>query len=66
VVSYLAPSGHYAATGGAFSSAVDNPPLHAVANTATSPNGVYAYGATNAFPSNSFNSTNYWVDPIFQ
>jgi hypothetical protein len=66
VVSYLAPNGHYAATGGAFSSAIDNPPLHGVASSGTSPNGVYAYSATNVFPSNSYNATNYWVDPIFQ
>ena len=43
--------------------AVDNPPLHAIAN-ATSANGVYAYSATSTFPSNSYNATNYWVDVI--
>ena len=41
VASYFAPNGHYSVTGGGFSSAVDNPPLHALAN-ATSANGVYA------------------------
>jgi hypothetical protein len=65
IASYHAPSGHYSVTGGAFSSAgTDNPPLHSLAN-GLSANGVYAYGATSAFPVNSFNATNYWVDVLF-
>jgi hypothetical protein len=65
VASYLAPSGHYSTTGAAFaSSALDNPPLHALAN-GTSANGVYAYSTTSVFPSSTFNSTNYWVDVLF-
>ncbi|WP_425551333.1 DUF4082 domain-containing protein [Actinoallomurus vinaceus] len=28
-------------------------------------NGVYAYGATNTFPTGSYQSTNYWVDVVF-
>ena len=39
-------------------------PLRALANPVT-PNGVYAYGPASGFPSNSFNSTNYWVDVVF-
>ena len=27
--------------------------------------GVYAYGSANAFPSNSFNASNYWVDVVY-
>jgi hypothetical protein len=65
VVSYLAPNGHYAASGGAFSSGpTDNSPLHALADF-TSANGVYRYGASSAFPSDSWNATNYWVDVLF-
>lgn len=65
VAGYFAPSGHYSATSAAFASAgVSNPPLKALANT-TSANGVYAYGSASAFPSNSFNSTNYYVDVTF-
>jgi hypothetical protein len=65
VVSYLAPNGHYAGSGGAFSTApVDNAPLHALADF-TSPNGVYRYSGTSAFPSDSWNATNYWVDVLF-
>ncbi len=64
VAGYLAPGGHYSATSQAFETAIDNPPLHAVANSAGA-NGVYAYSATSTFPSNTFNATNYWVDVLF-
>jgi hypothetical protein len=65
VASYLAPNGHYSVTGSAFSSGpFDTPPLHALA-TADSPNGVYRYGTTHAFPSSSYQSSNYWVDVLF-
>jgi hypothetical protein len=43
---------------------VDNGPLHALKDGADGPNGVYKYGAT-AFPTLTFNSTNYWVDVLF-
>ncbi len=64
VAGYYAPSGHYSVNGPTFASAVDNPPLHALANS-TSPNGVYAYGPAASFPSNSYQSSNYWVDVLF-
>jgi hypothetical protein len=64
VAAYLAPNGHYSVNGAAFSSGADNPPLHAVAD-ATSANGVYLYSGTTAFPSNSWNASNYWVDVLF-
>jgi hypothetical protein len=65
VVSYFAPNGHYSATGSVLSAAIDNPPLHTIAN-GSSPNGVYAYNSTPTFPNNDFNATNYWVDALFQ
>jgi hypothetical protein len=42
---------------------VDNPPLHALANSASA-NGVYAYGGIR-FPMQSYDATNYWVDVMF-
>src|SRR5262249_42625300 len=42
----------------------DAAPLHAPASTSTAVNGVYVYGAS-AFPSNSYQATNYWVDVVF-
>jgi hypothetical protein len=64
VASYLAPRGHYSVTSAAFSNPLDNPPLHAL-DTGTSANGVYTYSTTSVFPTNTFNSTNYWVDVLF-
>ena len=66
IVSYFAPLGHYSANTSFFASGgVDNSPLHALANGVDGPNGVYLYGPTSAFPTNSFNSNNYWVDVVF-
>jgi hypothetical protein len=65
VASYYAPSGNYAATSGAFaSSAYTNTPLVALQNGTDGGNGVYSYGG-DQFPTSSFNSSNYWIDPIF-
>jgi hypothetical protein len=64
VASYLAPNGHYSATSTGLTAAVDNPPLHTVAD-ATSANGVYAYSGSPAFPSDSYHAANYWVDVMF-
>lgn len=65
VASYHAPTGHYAATVGYFASTgVDNPPLHALANGVDGANGVYRYGAP-AFPTDTYQSSNYWVDAVF-
>src|SRR5439155_10842012 len=61
VVSYFAPNGHYAADGNFFASTWTSGPLSAPAGS----NGVYRYGATSGFPNNSYNATNYWVDPLF-
>jgi hypothetical protein len=65
VASYYAPVGHYSYTSAAFASAgVDNVPLHALSNAAGGGNGVFVAGAAN-FPTNSYNSTNYFVDVVF-
>ncbi|MDB5309385.1 MAG: hypothetical protein JWO38_3587 [Gemmataceae bacterium] len=66
VASYYAPTGGYAFNGGYFASAgVDSAPLRALANGEDGPNGVYRYGAGGGFPTNSYQSTNYWVDVVF-
>ena len=74
VAGYFDPNGHYAATSGYFypppspppigGSNFNSPPLHAVANAAGG-NGVYSVGSTETFPSQTFNASNYWVDPVF-
>ena len=60
VASYFTNTGHYAYTSGGLSSAVTNGPL-----TALAAGGVYAYGAPNTFPSNTFGASNYWVDVVY-
>jgi hypothetical protein len=66
VISYFAPVGHYSADSPFFSgNSVDSPPLHALADGADGPNGVYQYGSASAFPSLTFSSSNYWVDVLF-
>ena len=65
VASYYAPNGNYAADSGYFaSSAFSNAPLLALQNGTDGGNGVYAYGG-DQFPTSSYGSSNYWVDPIF-
>ncbi|MEN3305917.1 MAG: hypothetical protein V7603_2119 [Micromonosporaceae bacterium] len=60
VASYYTPTGWYSADSNYFASAVTNGDLTAPAGS----NGVYNYGS-DAFPTNSYQSTNYWVDPLF-
>ena len=60
VASYHTNAGHYALTSNGLASAVTNGPLTALAS-----GGVYAYGSSNAFPSNAFNASNYWVDVVY-
>jgi VCBS repeat-containing protein len=59
--SYHTNVGRYANTGNFFTAATTSGPLTAPATT----NGVYAYGSNSAFPTNTYNRTNYWVDVVF-
>ena len=66
VASYHTTVGHYADDQNYFAvSGLDNPPLHALQNGASGVNGVYAYGPGSTFPTQGFNSSNYWVDVLF-
>ena len=61
VISYFAPRGFYANDQYYKWSTLSATPLHV---SGSSP-GVYTYGAAPAFPNSAWNSSNYWVDPIF-
>ncbi|AWB91440.1 DUF4082 domain-containing protein [Aeromicrobium chenweiae] len=61
VVSYLAPQGHYASTGGFFANALTNGDLTAPAGK----NGRYLYGSSGGLPIYDFNATSYFVDVAF-
>jgi hypothetical protein len=66
VVSYYAPNGHYAADNHYFDNSYYVAPLFAYASGGISGgNGVYRYGPS-AFPTDTFNATNYWVDVLFE
>ena len=67
VASYHTDQGHYADDTGYFATAgVDNPPLYALPNGVSGPNGVYRYGSTSGFPTNTSQADNYWVDVVFK
>ena len=65
VVSYFVPSGHYSVNGAFFSnSGFSVPPLEVPSSAAASGNGVYSTAPSSAYPANSYNGANYWVDVI--
>jgi hypothetical protein len=66
VASYHTNTGHYAADANYFTNGLDNSPLHVPSSASAKGNGVYAYGASSTFPTQSYNATNYWVDVIFK
>jgi hypothetical protein len=60
VASYYTAIGHYAVTPNGLASGVTSGALTALAG-----GGVYGYGPSNTFPSNSYNASNYWVDVVY-
>ncbi len=54
-------TGSYVATAGYFNTAHTNGSLTALAGA----NGVYAVGSGSTFPTSSYQSTNYWVDVVY-
>jgi len=62
VVSYFALKGRYSVDESYFSAtAKDALPLHIPGGAS----GVYAYGSTSSFPTQTYHSSNYWVDVVF-
>src|SRR5690606_30036644 len=68
VVSYHTTSGYYSATSAAFNSGYNNNDITALptASGAGNGNGLYSYGSSSVFPTNSWNATNYWVDVYYE
>ena len=64
IASYHSSAGYYVFSSSFFTNAVDNGPLHALAN-ATSSNGVYRYGAS-GFPTSTYQASNYWADVVYR
>jgi Domain of unknown function (DUF4082)/Bacterial Ig-like domain/Bacterial Ig domain len=66
VASYFAPNGGYSVTFGDFNgTGAGGTPVRALRDGEDGPNGVYRYGSGPGFPSDSFGSSNYWVDVLF-
>ena len=66
VASYHTDVSHFSLDLNAFVTAgVDNPPMHALATGISGGDGVYLYGSTSSFPTNSYSGSNYWVDVVF-
>ena len=66
VASYFSPTGDFSYNTFYFSlSQLDDAPLHLSADTPSTPIGVFANGFSSSFPNNTSNSTNYWVDVLF-
>ena len=65
IISYYAPNGHYADDDSYFvDNGVTNGPLTALSNV-NGGNGVFAYATGGAFPTQSWESDNFWVDVLF-
>jgi len=67
VASYFSPTGDFSVDRNYFATAgVNNPPLQALVDGGIGgADDVYAYGSTSQFPAGSFQSSNYWVDVVF-
>ncbi len=65
VASYFSSAGYYAVTNPYFTAAIVNGPLRALANGEDGGNGLYLYTSTSAFPTNTYQSSNYWVDVVY-
>jgi len=65
VVSYHTSAGRYTGEDGYFSNEAASGPLRAPENGDGGSNGLYKYSASSAFPTDTYNNENYWVDVVF-
>src|SRR5208337_4371529 len=66
VISYYSPTGYFAWTDNFFAnSGFSNGPLTALQDAIGLPNGVYSPGPDGIYPTDTYQSSNYWVDPVF-
>ena len=66
VASYHTNTGHYSLTQNYFANTgASSTNLQALASGVDGANGLYKYSSAAAFPTSSYQSTNYWVDVVF-
>ncbi len=65
VASYHTSSGYYTANSYFANQGVNNGTLHGLQNGGDGPDGVYYYGSGGVFPTQTWESSNYWVDVVF-
>jgi hypothetical protein len=65
IASYHTDTGFYSADHNYFTTSYTKEPLTAPSSDRVGGNGVYVYSADSAFPTNSFQASNYWVDVNF-
>ncbi|MBV8091939.1 MAG: DUF4082 domain-containing protein, partial [Acetobacteraceae bacterium] len=66
IASYHTNVGHYSGDNNYFAAAHTSGPLTAPSSSSSGGNGVYAYNASSAFPTDTYNASNYWVDVVFR
>ena len=65
IVSYFSSDGYYSKTGNFFTTSLVNGPITAPADAPGSNNGVYKYAGSPVFPDETYGSTSYFVDVVF-
>lgn len=66
VISYHSSSGYYSAANPYFNVPKKNGVLKGLTNDEDGKNGVYKYSATPAYPTDNYQSSNYYVDVVFE
>jgi len=66
IASYHTTVGYYSIDQGFFSTATVADSITFLANGSDGPNGVYCYSQTSAFPTDTFQQSNYWVDIVLE
>ncbi|MCF2447194.1 DUF4082 domain-containing protein [Dyadobacter sp. CY345] len=66
IISYHSSSGYYSSVNPYFTTEKTNGHLKGLADTDAVPNGVYKYSAIPTFPNENFQSSNYYVDVVFE
>ncbi len=65
ITSYHTNTGEYSADTNYFANAYTNGALTAPSSASSDGDGVYIYSSNPAFPINTYNASNYWVDVVF-